>query len=149
MAVLKIKDANGVWQTVQTLLGNAGGGTGDAIPKAGDRGSLAGYHTLDYKVSGGEVVIDANSPDDTLVVFDDSGNNVLTFMPGEPGTTFVKQVLLENGAAGTVWSWVDDEAENVAIFDTNYDVIYDASFFDVLVYVWYGEIGIIYTKQLI
>lgn len=96
MAVLKIKDANGVWQTVQTLLGNAGGGTGDAIPKVGDRGLLAGYnrceivYVMDEDV---EIFVNASSPDDLVIYQDGTGMTHLTFEDGT-GETYIKNILL-------------------------------------------------------
>lgn len=81
MAVLKIKDANGVWQTVQTLLGNAGGGSGDAIPKIGNRGVLAGYESIDEDMLRPGVITKDSA--DTVLLTDvfDSGETLVTEIP--------------------------------------------------------------------
>ena len=143
MAVLKIKDANGVWQTVQTLLGNAGGGTGDAIPKVGNRGVLAGYNTLNFLVNPTEtVVINGTTNDDTGVMCEGGTVNVAFEAGGSE--TWCKHVLLYN-YGGTVTLEVNANT----IFDTA-SPVYSLGALDLLVYVWYGDMqsGIIYTKNI-
>ena len=126
MAVLKIKDANGEWQTVQTLLGNAGG-SGDAIPKTGDRGVLAGYELVgtNFNANTGEGfqeewVIDKNTPDAYFCI---GGNVKLDNLSGadwfetgiaegyaETWTKVVFAFFPESVELGENWVWLSGDA---------------------------------------
>lgn len=87
----QVPDANG---NIEIAAG--GGGSGDSVPKTGDRGLLAGYNTchkitvIDDPVS---VTVDANSPDDMLIETVGSGTLTLTFANSN-GEAYVKNILL-------------------------------------------------------
>ena len=104
MAVLKIKDANGVWKTVPTLLGNAE--TIDAIPKVGNRGSLAGYET-----NGTNTIIDASAPDSNQT------GSAVTVSNGASGTSWTKIVRVTAAVTvtlGNSWVWQGGSAPTIS-----------------------------------
>lgn len=134
-------DASG---NVTIEVSGGGGGLGDGIPRTGNRGYLAGYNELNRFLDPTEtVVIDGSSSDDTCVISFTNDVNI-EFVEGEPNVTWVKQVLLFN-QGGTI-SFTLPESGNV-LFD-NLSADYVAGMIDVLVYVWYGDIGIIHSKSI-
>lgn len=125
--------------TIQT-----GGDTSTLVPKTGDRGVLNGFNALNHLVNPSEVVINASTNDDTYIYVEEGTTNI-TFAKGEAGKTFTKQVLIQN-FGGTVTLTVPDDLS--IMFDDLSDE-YTPSIYDLLVYVWYGDMGIIYTKQML
>lgn len=87
----QVPDANG---NVEIATGG-GGGSGDAIPKTGDRGVLAGYNTCHRIVSEAdpiEITIDENSPDD--MVIEQGGGGITLNIASNSNTAYVKNILL-------------------------------------------------------
>lgn len=124
--------------TIQT-----GGDTSNLVPKTGNRGVLAGFNTLNNLSDPGNVVINASTNDDTQVLVM-SGATTVTFEPGDSGQSFVKQVLLLNWG-GTITLSIPGDGS--VLFD-NASMSYSTNMVDLLVYAWYGDMGIIYTKQV-
>lgn len=85
----QVPDANGNVEV-------AAGGSGDAIPKTGDRGALAGYNTCRFITDieeAVEVTIDENSPDD--MVIEAYANGVtLNFVGSNNLVAYVKNIFL-------------------------------------------------------
>ena len=92
----QVPDANGNVEIAP------GGGSGDAIPRTGNRGQLAGYN--DCVVYGGtsqafEVLINQDSPDDMFIMaFDETGENPtqcsITFSNTDTQSAFVKNIFI-------------------------------------------------------
>lgn len=135
----QVPDANGN----VTIEVSGGGGSGDAIPKTGDRGLLAGYETSECDADSASVTINANSTDvmslsfvseitienGTIGVTDDSGLPATGF-----NQTWTKVALFISFMApvitlGDSWRWAGGEAPTI-----------DAG--GVLVLHWNGVFGI-------
>ena len=73
----------------------SGGGSGNAIPKTGNRGLLAGYNTCHLITSDDgpvEITIDENSPDDMSIC---QGANTITLnITAESNSAYVKNIFL-------------------------------------------------------
>lgn len=119
-------------------------GSGDAIPKTGDRGVLAGYNTLNFLMNPSSVVVDGSINDDTMIMCQGGTTNV-SFEKGGSGV-WCKQVLLFNMGGSVTLSVPDDGSVMFDILDYDYAL----GMLDLFVYVWYGDSGsgIIYTKQI-
>lgn len=123
--------------------GEGGGGSGDAIPKTGDRGVLAGFNTINSLIDPAEtVVINGYANDDTFVGIL-NGNVNIRFEAGG-AETWCKQVVVFNQGGKCSLSVPDS---GMVLFD-NLGPSYTTGMLDLFVYVWYGQIGIVYTKQL-
>lgn len=123
--------------TIQT-----GGDTSNLVPKTGDRGVLAGFNTLNDLTDPTEVTINASSPDDTKVFLMSSSANII-FALGEAGQTFTKQVFVFNFGKTLTLTLPE---QGVAFGDGT--TSYTPNMLDLFVYVWYGDMGVIYTKQI-
>ena len=131
-------DANG---NIQIEVGSsAGGGSGDAIPKTGDRGVLAGYETLSWGS-----VVNQDAPDFqfiTLDEFEEFGVG-LTVENGSAGTAWIKVVVVMYGSEmiggsgfnvtlGERWIWKSFETPVITGYGT----------MGYLVCVWQGASGV-------
>ena len=126
-----------------TIEVSGGGGSGDAIPKTGNRGVLAGYNTINSLIDPTEtVVINGSTNDDTFVGIL-NGNVSIHFEEGGE-ETWCKQVIVFNQGGGCS---VSVPESGMVLFD-NIDGSYTTGMLDLFVYVWYGRIGIVYTKSL-
>lgn len=122
----------------------SGGGSGDGIPRTGNRGVLAGSNALNLLVNQAETVINGSTNDDTFLMCQGMLCNV-TFEKGG-SETWCKHIAVYN-EAGLVTLTVPSDGS--ILFD-NATAEYAPSALDLLVYVWYGDVGlgIIYTKQI-
>lgn len=128
-----------------TIEVSGGGGSGDGIPKTGDRGYLGGFNTL-ATIANEAVVVNANSPDDAFVIAD-MGAVSITVENGESGTAWVKQMLLFSSNEVTFnlgGNWRFD----------NFSPSYTLGMVQLLVFAWYGggpdaNNGIIYVKSIV
>ena len=135
-------DASG---NVTIEVSGGGGGSGDAIPKTGNRGFLGGYSTINSLTDPVEtVVIDGLASDDTFVGVT-SGNTNISFAEGNADETWVKHVCVMS-MGGTVSFNLPDSG--MVLFDT-LGTTYEIGVLDTLVYVWYGNLGIIYTRNIL
>jgi hypothetical protein len=122
--------------------GGGGGGSGDGIPKTGDRGVLGGYNTINSLTCNGETItIDATANDDTFLTLA-SGTTTLSIANGVENTVWVKQVFVNNEGGSIVCSL------GQAWFFDNMSQSYTFGYGDLLVCVWYGIFGIVYTKNI-
>lgn len=125
--------------------GEGGGGSGDAIPKTGNRGVLAGFNTINSLTDPTEtVVIDGLASDDTFVGVT-SGNTNISFAEGSANETWVKHVCVMS-MGGTVSFNLPDSG--MVLFD-NLGATYEVGVIDTFVYVWYGNLGIVYTRNIL
>lgn len=125
--------------------GEGGGGSGDAIPKTGDRGVLAGYETLSYGS-----VVNQDSPDfqyahtDTTTGFT---SVPITVENGTAGTTWVKCILTlyagaDYGGSGFSitledgWAWANETAPTTA-----------GASMGIVVCVWFGQGGVAFYNE--
>ncbi len=128
------------------IANNAGGGSGDAIPKNGDRGVLAGFNTLNLLVDPSDtVVVNGSINDDSLVMVQGASVNISFAKGGEE--TWCKQIAVFNVGGVVTFNVPGD---GTVLFDNATDS-YTPGMFDLFVYVWYGaaDIGIIYTKGVV
>ena len=94
----KVSTVNGVVPDADgnvTIEVSGGGGSGDGIPRTGDRGVLAGYSTCHRIVSEAdpiEITIDENSPDD--MVIEQVGGGITLNIASNSNTAYVKNILL-------------------------------------------------------
>lgn len=123
----------------------SGGGSGEGIPRTGNRGFLGGYNTLNYLNNPSQpVVINGLTNDDTFIVNEGGSVNVNFEVGG--AETWCKQVFVFN-QGGMVTLNVPSDGS--IMFDTASET-YEVGMIDLLVYVWYGEygMGLIYTKNI-
>lgn len=116
-----------------------GGGSGDGIPRTGNRGVLAGYETLSVGT-----VVNQDSPDFQLASFDETGeiSAPITVENGAEGTSWVKVVVLVSASTaigapgvqislGEAWMWRNMTAPTVS----------NMFAYGILVCVWFGMSG--------
>lgn len=108
---------------------SGGGGSGDAIPKVGNRGNLAGWETADFDFSalGQPIYISGGSPEFSfaleqyVIVENGETAQILDALVGkevEPSTSmasWTKVVLVLYGTVelGTRWAWANDTVPTI------------------------------------
>ena len=116
MAIIRIKDANGEWQEVPAVTGVGG------IPKAGNRGLLAGYELV------GTSAIISDASNDSCQASSD-----ITIVNGVAGTAWTKIVRVTSEVDVTIgdkWNWVTGEVPTIVAGG-------------ILVCTWCGDGGIV------
>ena len=123
-----------------------GGGSGDGIPKTGDRGVLAGYETLSFGS-----VVNQDSPDFQYATPDPSseyGTSLpITIENGVSDTSWVKCIQVFSfgaayGGAGMSvtmddgWSWANESAPSIASASMGF-----------VVCVWFGMGGVAFYNE--